>query len=157
VIKNHWKNIELKLQQKTIKDGTGCWLWQGSVDGGGYGRIYVEGQSQKIHRISAHLYLGYDLDDKKHDVLHNIACSHPRCWNPEHLYIGTHQSNMQDKTFTQTANNQNTYKTHCVRGHEFTEENTYISNRNKRLCKECARILNKEQYEKRKNSSLSVL
>ena len=46
-----------------------------------------------VYRLAAQKYFGMDLDDPRH-VLHH--CDNPRCWNPEHLYIGTHEDNMRD-------------------------------------------------------------
>jgi hypothetical protein len=51
--------------------------------------------------------------------------------------------------------NQNTNKTHCVRGHEFIPENTYKfeSSGNRRLCRQCAldrsKNTTKEQRDRR--------
>jgi hypothetical protein len=38
-----------------------------------------------------------------------------------------------------TGVNQNTNKTHCIRGHEFTEENTYLKKGKHRICRICHR------------------
>lgn len=35
--------------------------------------------------------------------------------------------------------NANTSKTHCLRGHEFTPENTHINTRGERQCRACSR------------------
>lgn len=41
--------------------------------------------------------------------------------------------------------NQNSIKTHCPKGHEYTEENTYISSKNQRICRTCAYLRNKKK------------
>ncbi len=57
--------------------------------------------------------------------------------------------------------NQNTFKTHCKWGHEFTPENTYIRPRGKgRGCRECHRTKNREamrRYYKRKKKEREFL
>lgn len=40
--------------------------------------------------------------------------------------------------------------THCVHGHEYTPENTYINSSGYRQCLECRKRYSKEQWEKRK-------
>lgn len=59
--------------------------------------------------------------------------------------------------FTKTTNG-NAQKTHCNRGHEFNEENTYINPKSKkRTCRICDRLKDQERYNidpesaKRKN------
>jgi hypothetical protein len=42
--------------------------------------------------------------------------------------------------------NQNTNKTHCKRGHEFTKENTRTTKDGGRSCKQCANDRFKETY-----------
>lgn len=45
------------------------------------------------HRLAAHLWLGFDLNDPRF-VLHR--CDNPPCFNPDHLFIGTVQDNQAD-------------------------------------------------------------
>ena len=49
-----------------------------------------------LHRLSAHLFLGLDLNSEL-QALHRKECYSRSCWNPEHLYVGTMQQNMADK------------------------------------------------------------
>ena len=44
-----------------------------------------------------------------------------------------------NKTLSGEHKNQNTDKTHCIRGHKFTEENTYQKNGKHRICRVCHR------------------
>jgi len=77
-----------------VKKTSGCWVWVGSKDGGGYGCFGSSWlDERKSHRISWIIYNGEIPPDFW--VLHK--CDNPSCVNPEHLYLGTHQDNVQDK------------------------------------------------------------
>lgn len=71
----------------------GCWLWKFSVCSKGYGTIHRCGRSYSAHRMALHLFRGFDLNSKLF-VLHH--CDRPSCINPDHLYEGTNQDNMND-------------------------------------------------------------
>jgi hypothetical protein len=77
-----------------FKDKGSCWLWQGTTDKDGYGIFCFEYTIIKAHRFSYIIHKGaipsYSL------VLH--TCDIPSCCNPEHLYLGTQQDNMTDRT-----------------------------------------------------------
>jgi hypothetical protein len=74
---------------------TRCWNWTGTLNRrGGYGQCNFlrDGKRLLAHRWSWLLARG-PIPDGLH-VLHR--CDNPRCVNPEHLFLGTHQDNMRD-------------------------------------------------------------
>lgn len=139
------REIESRMKAKTTIDSiTGCWLFE-PIRKRGYAHVKIRGSNQDVHRVSAALYLGYDLFDHIHQVNHK--CSNKNCWNPDHLYIGTQQDNVQDSIINGTHVNIN--KTNCVNGHEFTEKNTYITSNGVRQCRACKAIRERERRERR--------
>lgn len=134
---NTRENIEAVLKRKTIINGiTKCWLFQGSLSDG-YGMAAFEGKVYGVHRISAHIYLGLDLNDNTKQALHEIICPNRNCWNPDHLYIGTPKDNSEDMKITST--NTQTLRTHCPHGHPLDG----IKSTGYRYCKTCNNIRNK--------------
>ena len=82
-----------RFESKITKVVSGCWLWGGSLDTGGYGRFNINGKTSGAHRLSYEIKNG-DIPRGKH-ILH--TCDTPSCVNPDHLFLGTHQDNMADK------------------------------------------------------------
>lgn len=72
---------------------TGCWLWLGALFNNGYGQFRIESRTQLAHRVAFAIYKSA-IPPKWH-VLHK--CDNPLCVNPSHLYLGTHQQNMEDR------------------------------------------------------------
>jgi hypothetical protein len=74
-------------------DANGCWLWTRSREGGGYGNQVIEKRLYKVSRVSASLWLGFDITSPL-QILH--SCDNPPCFNPSHLFPGTQKDNMKD-------------------------------------------------------------
>lgn len=142
-----YKKVKRLLDARTsVNLETGCWEYFGTnIDG--YGQITINKVFYYVHRLSAMMFHGYTPELAHLHVLHR--CHNNCCWNPEHLYIGTNEQNIQDRMDAGRSRNQNTDTTHCKHGHEFTEENTYwckSSNGNvRRQCRECKRVLDLER------------
>ena len=72
---------------------SGCWLWMGTMITGGYGAVRVDNKLIGAHRHSYEKFKG-EIPEGMH-VRHR--CDMPCCVNPDHLILGTHADNMQDK------------------------------------------------------------
>jgi len=70
----------------------GCWIFLGPWDGAGYGLFSYKGFRDRAHRISWILHKG-DIQDGK-SVLH--TCDNRPCCNPDHLWLGSQQDNIDD-------------------------------------------------------------
>jgi HNH endonuclease len=80
---------------------TGCILWSGPLWDTiqGYGRISISDScityKNRVHRIVASLYLGYNLDSDFNTIVAH-KCNNVACVNPKHLYITTRGQNVKD-------------------------------------------------------------
>lgn len=112
---------------------SGCWEWTMSIDAQGYGRISIDGYSAyAVHRASYETFVGPIPDGLVIDHLCRNRC----CCNPDHLETVTMQVNTLRG---EGAGAKNARKTHCIRGHEFTEANTYRYGDGWRACRACRR------------------
>ena len=112
---------------------TGCWLWLRACNARGYGWLRFKGREELAHRVSAHLYLGFDLRDDL-GVLHR--CDVPSCVNPQHLFFGTPFVNHVDSQNKGRAKAALSGSTECAKGHPFDEKNTYWT-KDGRHCRAC--------------------
>lgn len=102
---------------------TPCDEWPLSRFPKGYGQQRAVRFGKKLYH--AHVIAWVDthghLPDPGKQINH--TCNNPPCRNPEHLYEGTQQQNMQDKLRTGNHSEQKKLTYKC--GHEKIEENTY--------------------------------
>lgn len=74
-----------------------CWEYTGILNNKGYGwKTFGQGKEKRkwvVHRISWTIWKEKIPEDLF--VLHK--CDNPKCFNPDHLWLGTQQDNMNDK------------------------------------------------------------
>lgn len=119
----------IKLVPCTVQDLIGdCWEWQGALTRG-YGEV-TWGQKHVVTHTLIYTLAGL-LIPKGYTLDH--LCRYRPCCNPKHLEAVTRKVNVL-RGYSPTAINAR--KTHCIRGHEFTEANT-IKERHGRKCRTC--------------------
>ena len=76
-----------------VKKTSKCWEWQGTKLKTGYGVVSIKGKNIRAHRIAYELTKG--KIPQGYGVCH--TCDNPSCVKPDHLWIGTHKENMEDR------------------------------------------------------------
>lgn len=126
-----------------------CWPWLGGLTHDGYGRIGLCGTSYLAHRVAYEVMIAPIPTGLQLDHVKARGCTSRACCNPAHVEPVTARTNsLRGESFVAV----NAAKTHCVRGHEFSPENTrlhFYSDSTKRICRECDRIRQRE-YKVRK-------
>lgn len=69
-----------------------CWLWTGVPGRTGYAQTSIHRRSLSVHRLAYEVWVGPIPNGLF--VLHR--CDVRACCNPKHLFLGTHEDNMED-------------------------------------------------------------
>lgn len=110
-------------------DRQSCWPWLAALNPHGYGMFTIDGHNVAAHRVAYQLTrgpipAGLDLDH---------LCRVRHCVNPWHLDPVTRWTNLHRSPV------HNGNKSHCPKGHPYSEANTYRSH-GRRYCRECRRV-----------------
>ena len=90
--RNNINSIKDKILHNTIKDSNGCWNW---VDSRRYGATCLNKKVISTHVLSYRIF--NNLDKIPHGLVVRHKCDNPKCCNPDHLELGTHYDNAQDR------------------------------------------------------------
>lgn len=128
-----------------------CWNWTAGIASKRYGQFCINGKMMAAHRLSYEEKYGKILEGLVIDHL----CKNPKCVNPNHLEAVTQKENiMRGNWFA----SKNAKKTHCPKGHEFTNETTIFYKRKtwiQRQCRICHNV-NCVNYRQRKKLKLEI-
>jgi HNH endonuclease len=111
-------------ERRIVVDDAGCWRWDGHLNATGYGQVYRQYRNHLAHRYVYELMVGPIPEGMELDHL----CRVRDCVNPEHLEPVTREENWARHKRTLT---------HCRRGHEMDEENTYYFFQKGVVCRQC--------------------
>jgi hypothetical protein len=122
----------------------GCWIWRGAKDRAGYGFFSVGGKLVRVHRWAYEHFKGPIPEGK---VLDHYKCQTPSCTNPDHTepvtdYINSLRSSNPNFVAHREGR--------CMRGHEFTEENTIKDRRGRKRCRICQNEWNKAAAKRKR-------
>lgn len=148
--KGEFKDLKSRFDRFYIVCPSGCWLWTGVINKSGYGTISCSQFKETLaHRVSWIIHFGNFNKDL--EVCHK--CDVRNCVSPYHLFLGTKEDNQRDSVFKGRHWSQK--KTHCPKGHEYTEESTYFrKDRNHRDCRTCMKNREMNRSPRRKKSKL---
>jgi hypothetical protein len=124
-----------RILSRLIIDPSGCLLWTGAKNDQGYGQINSRATGTiYVHRLMYEWFVrpipaGLHIDH---------LCRMRSCGAPAHLEAVTCRENiLRGESPSAVASRQ----THCINGHEFSPENTYLRTDGQgRQCRECKRL-----------------
>lgn len=125
-----------------VKRSDDCWAWKLSKFGNGYGKASVKNRTRLAHRLSWEIANG----PIPRGMMICHKCDNPPCVNPNHLFLATQKTNMQDCVEKKRQNN--TRKTHCKQGHQLSSDNLVVYGK-WRYCKRCRQNWARISYKRR--------
>lgn len=122
---------KLKLDPKS-----GCLEWQSTLKSNGYGEFKYTASVNVYKKAVAHkVYYTHIKGEIKDGMVLDHKCRNRKCVNPDHLRVVDRKTNCMENSISPVA--LNAKKTHCPKGHEYTQENTYHYRGKSRMCIRC--------------------
>jgi hypothetical protein len=87
------RNTTVEIFWSQVDKSGECWIWCGCLNKSGYGRPSIDDKPKYAHRVAWELTYGPIPDG----LVVRHQCDNPRCVRPEHLLLGTHLDNVQDR------------------------------------------------------------
>ena len=96
-------NVSIKKRFEAYFNKSGkasCWIWRGCLDTNGYGKFYVNGKTQRTHRVSFSLYVRRIVPGERI----GLKCNNKKCVNPNHLVLYAPTGNIDYAQYSSSIN-----------------------------------------------------
>jgi len=119
-----------------------CWNWMGHTDPDGYGTIKMLRHGKYVTKLAHKVSFALHRQKIPRGMQIDHLCHNRRCVRPDHLEL---VSGRENNSRSNSPSALNAKKTHCIRGHELSGPNCYITRMGHRSCKLCDRAARKKQ------------
>lgn len=125
-----------------------CWTWRAGVfKSTGYGAFHFSGRGLITAHRAAWLLAHGDVQE---GLVIDHLCRNRICVRPDHLKAVTNTENLERGAGYALRNGM---RDHCIHGHAYTPENTYISPAGDTRCRTCARERDRQRTRRKKASA----
>lgn len=154
------KPPHVRVLEKIIVSGTGCWEYQGKIRKDGYGSVSVQVAPNRDSTMLAHRAVYSGLIGPIDGLVICHHCDNPKCVRPDHLFAGSHGDNSADKVAKGRQARGDMLpaarRTHCPHGHPYSGDNVYVRKCGRRMCRTCNNARRKAAHAKARTASGSI-